>query len=134
MMLNFNEIQEKIYEYGSIINAPKGALKIYPSPQSDGTPYIQINNNEYLYIVEERGMELERRITANIDVLLYWIMSDVIFFLASQYELENRAEGFDSRRLIFKKEIELFKVLKKDWANITEIRINKILEEAPYND
>lgn len=133
-MLNFNEIQEKIYEYGSIINAPKDVLKIYPSPQSDGTPYIQINNNEYLYIVEERGMELERRRTANIDVLLYWIMSDVIFFLASQYELENRAEGFDSRRLMFKKEVELFKVLKKDWANITEMRINRILEEAPYND
>ena len=133
-MLNFNEIQEKIYEYGSIINAPKDVLKIYPSPQPDGTPYIKINNNEYLYIVEERGMELERRITANIDVLLYWIMSDVIFFLASQYELENRAEGFDSRRLMFKKEVELFKVLKKDWANITEMRINRILEEAPYND
>ena len=106
MMLNFNEIQEKIYEYGSIINAPKDVLKIYPSPQPDGTPYIKINNNEYLYIVEERGMELERRRTANIDVLLYWIMSDVIFFLASQYELENRAKGFDSRRLIFKKEIK----------------------------
>ena len=27
MMLNFNEIQEKIYEYGSIINAPKDVLK-----------------------------------------------------------------------------------------------------------
>ena len=133
-MLNFNEIQEKIYEYGSIINAPKDVLKIYPSPQPDGTPYIKINNNEYLYIVEDRGMELERRRTANIDVLLYWIMSDVIFFLASQYELENRAKGFDSRRLIFKKEIELFKVLKKEWGNITETRINQILEETPYND
>ncbi|MEQ1322420.1 Imm63 family immunity protein [Acinetobacter soli] len=134
MMLNFNEIQEKIYEYGSIINAPKDILKIYPSPQPNGVPYIQINNNEYLYIVEERGMELERRRTANIDVLLYWIMSDVIFFLATQYELENRIENFDNRRLIFKKEVELFKVLKKDWANITEVRINKILEESPYND
>lgn len=133
-MLNFNEIQEKIYEYGSIINAPKDILKIYPSPQPNGVPYIQINNNEYLYIVEERGMELERRRTANIDVLLYWIMSDVIFFLATQYELENRIENFDNRRLIFKKEVELFKVLKKDWANITEVRINKILEESPYND
>ncbi|WP_288385885.1 Imm63 family immunity protein [uncultured Acinetobacter sp.] len=134
MMLNFNEIQEKIYEYGSIINAPKDILKIYPSPQPNGIPYIQINNNEYLYIVEERGIELERRRTANIDVLLYWIMSDVIFFLATQYELENRIENFDNRRLIFKKEVELFKVLKKDWANITEVRINKILEESPYND
>jgi len=134
MMLNFNEIQEKIYEYGSIINAPKDILKIYPSPQPNGVPYIQINNNEYLYILEERGMELERRRTANIDVLLYWIMSDVIFFLATQYELENRIENFDNRRLIFKKEVELFKVLKKDWANITEVRINKILEESPYND
>lgn len=134
MMLNFNEIQEKIYEYGSIINAPKDILKIYPSPQPNGVPYIQINNNEYLYIVEERGMELERRRTANIDVLLYWIMSDVIFFLATQYELENRIENFDNRRLIFKKEVELFIVLKKDWANITEVRINKILEESPYND
>lgn len=133
-MLNFNEIQQKIYEYGSIINAPKDILKIYPSPQPNGVPYIQINNNEYLYIVEERGMELERRRTANIDVLLYWIMSDVIFFLATQYELENRIENFDNRRLIFKKEVELFKVLKKDWANITEVRINKILEESPYND
>jgi len=133
-MLNFNEIQEKIYEYGSIINAPKDILKIYPSPQPNGVPYIQINNNEYLYILEERGMELERRRTANIDVLLYWIMSDVIFFLATQYELENRIENFDNRRLIFKKEVELFKVLKKDWANITEVRINKILEESPYND
>ncbi len=133
-MLNFNEIQEKIYEYGSIINAPKDILKIYPSPQPNGIPYIQINNNEYLYIVEERGIELERRRTANIDVLLYWIMSDVIFFLATQYELENRIENFDNRRLIFKKEVELFKVLKKDWANITEVRINKILEESPYND
>lgn len=133
-MLNFNEIQEKIYEYGSIINAPKDILKIYPSPQPNGVPYIQINNNEYLYIVEERGMELERRRTANIDVLLYWIMSDVIFFLATQYELENRIENFDNRRLIFKKEVELFIVLKKDWANITEVRINKILEESPYND
>jgi len=54
--------------------------------------------------------------------------------LASQYELENRAEGFDSRRLIFKKEVKFFKVLKKYWENITEIRINQILEEAPYND
>ena len=47
-MLNFNEIQEKIYEYGSIINAPKDVLKIYPSPQPDGTPYIKINNNEWV--------------------------------------------------------------------------------------
>lgn len=132
-MLNFNEIQEKMYEYGRIINAPKDVLKIYPSPQSDGTPYIQINN-EYFYIVEERGMELERRRTANIDMLLYWLMSDVIFFLACKYELENRVKGFDSRRLIFKKEIELFRILKKDWANITEERINRILEKAPYND
>ena len=121
-------------QVGPPLNAPKDVLKIYPSPQPDGTPYIKINNNEYLYIVEERGMELERRRTANIDVLLYWIMSDVIFFLASQYELENRAKGFDSRRLIFKKEIELFKVLKKEWGNITETRINQILEETPYND
>jgi len=64
-MLNFNEIQEKIYEYGSIINAPKDVLKIYPSPQSDGTPYIQINNNEYWYIMEERwwSCNVEERIT-----------------------------------------------------------------------
>ena len=61
-------------------------------------------------------------------------MSDIIFFMASQYELENRAKGFDSRRLIFKKEVELFRVLKKEWANITETRINQILEEAPYKD
>ena len=133
-MLTFNEIQEKVYEYGSIINAPKEVLKIFPSPQSDGTPYIQTSDNEYFYIVEERGVELERRRTINIDVLLYWIMSDIIFILASQYETKYRIEGVDNRRLIFKKEIELFRLLKLDWGDVTEARINKILEEAPYND
>lgn len=133
-MFSFNEIQEKVYEYGSIINAPKEALKIFPSPQPDGIPYIQTNDNEYFYIVEERGVELERRRTINIDVLLYWIMSDIIFILASQYEIKYRIEGVYNRRLIFKKEVELFRILKSDWGDVTEARINKILEEAPYND
>lgn len=80
MILNFNDIQEKIYEYGSMINAPKDILKIYPSPQSTGFPYIKIKNNEYFYIVEERGIELEYRRIDNIDILLYWIISDIVFF------------------------------------------------------
>lgn len=84
--------------------------------------------------MEERDVELEYRRIGNIDILLYWIMPDIVFFLENKYELENRLENFDNRRLIFKKEIELFKVLKKDWENVAELHINKILEESPYND
>jgi len=30
--------------------------------------------------VEERGIELEYRRIDNIDILLYWIISDIVFF------------------------------------------------------
>lgn len=133
-MLNFNEIQEKVYEYGAIIDAPKELLKIFPSPQSDGSPYIQVNSNEYLYIIEERGVELECRVTTNIDVLLYWIMSDIVFFLANEYEVKHRLEDADNRRLMFKKQIELWGYLNEDWAKTAENQINKILVDAPYFD
>ncbi|WP_419716350.1 Imm63 family immunity protein [Acinetobacter soli] len=39
-----------------------------------------MKNNEYFYIVEERGIELEYRRIDNIDILLYWIISDIVFF------------------------------------------------------
>ncbi|WP_151867577.1 Imm63 family immunity protein [Acinetobacter soli] len=41
---------------------------------------MKIKNNEYFYIVEERGIELEYRRIDNIDILLYWIISDIVFF------------------------------------------------------
>lgn len=133
-MLDFNGIQEKVYEYGAVIDAPKELLKIFPLPQTDGSPYIQVVRNEYHYIVEERGLELEHRVTTNVDILLYWIMSDIVFNLANRYELKYRVEGIDNRRLLFNKKIELLRSLNLNWGRIAEMEVNEILKEAPYRD
>ena len=122
-MFSFLDIQRKVYEYGEIISAPKNLLTIFPSSQLDAHPYISISNDQYYYIVEERGRLLECRETSDIDLLLYWIMSDIVFNLSCQYELTNRVEGIDSRRLIFKKEVELFQLLSNKWVSIIQKEI-----------
>lgn len=132
-MIAFEEIQENIYEYGDKICAPKNLLKICRIPQDD-LPCVQMSGDDYLYILSERGVEIERRRTKNIDVLYYWLMDRVVFLMASQYEVAHRVKDQDFRRVLFDKKIELMGVLSKKWEEIARISIQNILKNAPYSD
>ena len=58
-------------------------------PVGDGTPLISIENDEYCYIISERGTEYERRTTTDYSMLLYWIASNISFSIATDYELKQ---------------------------------------------
>lgn len=132
-MLSIDQIREQVVAYGQQINAPRSLLKVFPSPQPDAHPYIQVYNDRYFYRVDERGCEIECRETKDIDVLLYWIMHDIIFKMASDYERLNRVEGDDCRRILFKKEIELFTKLNAQWGHWVELEIQEVLLRVPYS-
>jgi len=133
-MRSFEDLQNAIYEYGSKIGAPKSDLRIYPAPQPDGTPYVRIDEHHYYYILEERGYELARYSTTHFDVICYWLMDDIVSKMAGQYELANRIEGQDPRRIRFRKELDLMGALSQDWLKISEREIKEILERSPFTD
>ncbi|KAA1170957.1 Imm63 family immunity protein [Photorhabdus heterorhabditis] len=89
-MLTTNEIQEKVWSLGAKINAPKSMLIVYSEPVGDGSGYIVIDNNQYHIIYSERGYEIFRQTTEDVNELLYWIMESVASQMASEYELKNR--------------------------------------------
>lgn len=133
-MTSINAIKQKIIELGALIDAPIRELILLEKPSGDGTPYIEIINDEYHYVSSERGMEISRRITNEVDELLYWIFKRAASAMASTYEFQNRIENIDSRRINFAKQIEIMEKLNGTWANLMKDEIEKILQSAPYDD
>ena len=135
MMKNLTEIQTLANELAKKINAPTYLLPTFSSPIGDATPNIEIDNaGLYNYVISERGNEYERKITPDLNDLLYWIFSSVTFSMASEYELKNRIEDKDSRRIMFEKQEELLGILNKDWEEKERKEHQSILVISPFDD
>ncbi|MGM3225957.1 Imm63 family immunity protein [Dickeya zeae] len=134
MLYPISEIREKVYELGLKICIPSESLHVFDISPGDGRPHISFDNNKYNYIYEERGVEFEIKSTDDVKELLYWIMSDVIYGMAFQYEIEHRVEHVDGRRIVFPRVVQLMSKLKPSWASRAQREINEILVRSPYSD
>jgi hypothetical protein len=113
--LNLAALQTVIEALADMIGAPRGSLPSYGTSDQTGRPHIEISQ-VYHYVVAERGSERSREVTAELDLLLYWVFQDVTSQMAGEYELEHRRAAEDSRRLRFEKQLELLAQLSSDWA------------------
>ena len=120
-----------VKEYGSQIGVPDTAL--FATPRGDGSPYVEVSD-AYYFIVEERGIELERRKTDDADELLYWIFDGVTFSMSSDFELRNRKPGEDPRRQLFAKHEALLGQLSAQWRERKQEEHTRILTGHPFND
>jgi catechol 2,3-dioxygenase-like lactoylglutathione lyase family enzyme len=66
--------------------------------------------------VVERGQELRRDTTRDLDELLYHVFESVTFELACDYERAHRIAGEDIRRQLFARQLELLSSLSPAWA------------------
>lgn len=133
-MKKINEIRDLLIEYGKKINAPQELLKVFIGPQPDGTPYITITSNEYYYTIEERGTIFQERKTKDIDLLLYWLINDIVFKISTEYDSDHIVKNQDGRRSMFEKELNLLRKIKKEWYEKRKQEIEKTLINAPYRD
>ncbi|MDC8004829.1 Imm63 family immunity protein [Aureisphaera galaxeae] len=135
MPKTLTEIQSIVNQLAEKINAPNYLLPTFSLPIGDATPNIELDSfGLYNYVISERGRERERKITSSLHDLLYWIFSSVTFSMASHYELKNRIEGQDFRRIMFAKQEELLGILHEDWKE-REVREHQtILKNHPFND
>ena len=125
-------IRKKVREYGKKVKAPKKILTVLSTTDGFGTPHIEIDKNGYNYVIWERGREHKRKTTKDLHKLLYWIFKDIVFKIASDYELNHRNPKEDFRRVLFSKVLELFEILDKQWFIWEKEDIESLLKENPY--
>lgn len=134
---NLEEIRKKIEEIS--LKLPQkidiNSYITFGNQEDFAKPNIEIDNSLfYNFIVVERGQELEKRITLNLDDLLYWIFELITFDLASKFELQNRIENSDFRKILFKKQEELLSFISDEWKAKKLIEHNEILKIFPFQD
>ncbi|MFJ5408400.1 Imm63 family immunity protein [Pectobacterium punjabense] len=134
MLLSFSEIQKKVNELGKSLGIPESDLHIFSSSPDDGRPHISYDGGLYNYIYAERGGAFFRKTTSSKNELFYWIMSDFIYKVAFQYELENRIENIDGRRIAFNKVLALMGNISDEWRLMAQNEIDDILAKNPYTD
>lgn len=133
-MRTLAEIELEVKRLAGIIEASVEALPTYGFSADFGRPHIEVGELEYHYVAVERGQEISRVSTSDLDDLLFQIFCDVTFHLAVEYELEHRIETQDCRRIIFRRQIELLSTLSPAWAGCESARHVMILDANPFDD
>lgn len=133
--LSLDEIKKTVEELASKIGAPSDSLPGYGQLKYEAHPFIEVDNLGYMYfVISERGQENERKKTLELDELLYWIFSSVTFSMACDFELKNRIEDRDCRRIIFEKQEELLGILSNTWPQKENEEHKRILRNNPFDD
>lgn len=134
MILTVNDIRGCVRTLGCSINAPEALLTVPSKPTPDGVPYIEVKGNSYHYVISERGFEFSRKETDDIKLLLYWVFKSITSEMATQYEILNRIQGQDFRRLKFSYQRSLLKAVSESWEAIFLKEVSELLMKSPYLD
>lgn len=131
---SLDEIKVEINKLAAQLDAPDHLLPTYGYSEDGARPHIEVDSRGYHYVVVERGDELKRITTFELDELLYYIFEAVTFDLACQYELKHRVKHQDFRRLLFQHQVELLSKLSPKWGEIETRDHERILEKHPHAD
>jgi hypothetical protein len=134
VMKTLAEIEAEVARLSERIAAPGNAYPTFGYSADFARPHIEIGGGQYHYVAVERGTEVFRKSTSDLDELLYWIFDGVTFSMACAYELEHRIPGQDFRRLMFSKRVELLTSIDPDMGRRGKEQIAETLRNAPFND
>lgn len=133
-MNNLNWIKRDIEEIARVIDAPIHELLTFNISRDDGTPCIQIERDIIYYFAMDRGAVCMHKQTTDRMDLYYWVFKDVTHSMSLKYELRNRKDKSDFRRVLFEHQLELLGKINPVWATKLQKEIDEILENYPYND
>ncbi|MDR3404347.1 MAG: Imm63 family immunity protein [Chthoniobacter sp.] len=128
------EIEAEINRLAAKVGASGHVLPTYGRTEDGARPHIEADARGYHYVVVERGQELRRNTTPDLDDLLYHVFESVTFSLACDYELAHRVAGQDFRRVLFARQIELLSSLSPSWAGRESLDHQRILQQHPFVD
>jgi len=128
------EIKDAIFSLAEKVGIKYPYRLVRFGPSSDGEPYIEFAFNEYCLVYSERGVEFDRKKTQDPDVLIFWILDIGVSEIAMEYELKNRLDGVDFRRIYFDKYLEIFSLAGEKWKIMAQEKVEEILLNHPYRD
>ena len=132
--MTLSEIKAEVDRLAAQIGASGYILPTYGSSDDGARPHIEVDSRGYHYVVVERGEELKRLTTSDLDELLFNVFEGITFSLACNYEVAHRIKKQDSRRILFQRQVELLSALFPYWGE-REARIHvQILRTHPFND
>ena len=123
------ELKLEITRLSQIINAPEFLIPTFDFSKDFAYPHIEMQGEEYHFVVVERGQELERRRTFNIDEILFWIFDGITFEMACELELRNRKENEDFRIQLFQIQENLMYKINPKFSEILNIKHSKLLNK-----
>ena len=133
-MKTLPEIEAEINRLAAKVGASGYTLPTYGRTEDGARPHIEADSRGYHYVVVERGQELRRNTTSDLDELLYHVFESVTFSLACDYERAHRIAGQDFRRQLFALQVELLSSLSPTWAEREASDHQRILHQHPFND
>jgi hypothetical protein len=134
MPLPLTEIKSRVKKLAAVVGAPAETLPTFGRSEQSGRPHIEVDSKGYHYVIAERGQELERHTSSDIDELLYLIFQWITFELAVKYELDHRIPGQDVRRILFERQENLLLRLSPAWGERRKQEHEQILRKYPFND
>lgn len=84
--------------------------------------------------IGDRGAIEEKLVTTNINKFYFEVIWDIVVPMSISYAHRNKIKGRDWRRIIFECSLNLLKIIDEEYYIKGKERIDKILEEAPYDD
>jgi hypothetical protein len=116
-VISIDEIREIITEYCRQINASEYVIRnaVLDHTTHFADPHIEIYNEEYHFVSVERGKEIFRKTTKELDELLYWIMEGITSGMASTHAaLQKLPNGgfFEERK---EKQLELLSQINEEF-------------------
>jgi hypothetical protein len=133
-MKTLREIEADVSTLAARIGASVNDLPSYGNSRDFAHPHVEVSGDQYHFVVVERGQEIRRQSSQHYDDLLYWIFENATHNLAFAYELQNRIEDQDCRRIAFPKQLELIGKVSPAMAARLSKTIEAILQRTPYDD
>jgi hypothetical protein len=132
--LSLEEVRELVVKAAKKINTPLYHLPTFGVNEDYAKPEIRVEKSGYHYVILEKGQEIKHQVTKNLDELLYSTFKDITFEMACDYEVRNRIEGQDFRRLLFNKQLELINLISEEFSLLLKTEIEGILKKYPFKD
>jgi Immunity protein 63 len=131
---SLNELKLIVVDLGRLIKARKSDLPTIGKSADFAHPSVDVDADGYHYVVVERGVEIRRESTNDLDQLLFWIFEDVSFSMAIRKIGAANAGNRDQRRAYFVRQVELLNKLKPEWGEAILQKQTDILEKFPFDD
>tara|TARA_R110002073_G_scaffold336489_1_gene533968 strand:- start:3704 stop:4105 length:402 start_codon:yes stop_codon:yes gene_type:complete len=132
--MKLSKIEIEVKSIAEKIKASNHLLPTFKYSIGDGTPNIEIDDlGLFHYVISERGNEYDRKIFNDKYELFYCIFSSITFNIACDYELKNRIENQDCRKIIFEKQTELMSFIDSSWKAKIEKEHFNTLSNYPFN-